>query len=56
MTQDSAKNYTLSANAAFKAQYQKTLRWSVLLAFLITAIAFIVSPEIKFKPYFLRTD
>ena len=56
MTQDTVKNFTLSANAAFKAQYQKTLRWSVLLAFLVTIIAFIVSPEIKFKPYVLRTD
>ena len=56
MTQDTVKNFTLSANAAFKAQYQKTLRWSVLLAFLVTTIAFIISPEIKFKPYVLRTD
>ncbi len=56
MTQETGKTYTLSANAAFKAQYQKTLRWSVLLAFLVTIIAFIVSPEIRFKPYTLRTD
>ncbi len=56
MAQESVKQYTLSANAAFKAQYQKTLRWSVLLAFLITIIAFIISPEIKFKPYVLRTE
>jgi protein TonB len=56
MAQESGKHYTLSANAAFKAQYQKTLRWSVVLALLITVIAFIISPEIKFKPYVLRTD
>lgn len=56
MAQESGKQYSLSANAAFKAQYQKTLRWSVVLALLITVIAFIISPEIKFKPYVLRTD
>lgn len=48
--------YTISANAAFKAQYTKTLRWSALLAVLITIIAFIVSPEIKFTPYKLRQE
>ena len=56
MTTDTAKHYTMSANAEFKAQYQKTLRWSVILAILITIIAFIVSPEIRFKPYKLRTE
>ncbi|MDY0109254.1 MAG: energy transducer TonB [Candidatus Krumholzibacteria bacterium] len=56
MAQETGKHYMLSANAAFKAQYQKTLRWSVVLALLITVIAFIISPEIKFKPYVLRTD
>ncbi len=56
MTTDTAKQYTMSANAEFKAQYQKTLRWSGVLAILITIIAFIVSPEIRFKPYKLRTE
>jgi periplasmic protein TonB len=56
MTQDFADKYTPSANVMFKAQYQKTLRLSVLLAILVTIIAFIISPEIKFKPYVLRTE
>ena len=56
MTTDTAKQYTMSANAEFKAQYQKTLRWSGVLAILITIIAFIVSPEIRFKPYKLWTE
>lgn len=56
MTQVPGKQYTASANVEFKAQYQKTLRWSVLLAFLVTVVAFIISPEIKFKPYVLRTE
>ena len=56
MTQDTVQQYTPSANAAFKAQYQKTLRWSVVLAFLVTILAFVISPEIKFKPYKLRTE
>ncbi len=51
MTTDTAQVYTLSANAAFKAEYNKPLRWAVLLALLITIIALIVSPEIKFKPW-----
>ena len=58
MYSETAKNqaYTLSANAAFKAQYNKTLRWSMVLAFLVTVVAFIVSPEIKFTPYKLRQE
>ena len=57
MTTDTADlQYTISANAEFKGQYNKTLRWSVLLAFLVTIVAFIVSPEIKFTPCKLRTE
>jgi protein TonB len=56
MTTQSAQVYTLSANAEFKAQYNKTLRWSALIAILVTIIAFIVSPEIKFTPYKLRQE
>lgn len=58
MSSETAKQqiYSLSANAEFKAQYNKTLRWSVLLAFVVTIIAFIVSPDIRFKPYKLRTE
>lgn len=56
MTTQSAQVYTLSANAEFKAQYNKTLRWSALIAILVTIIAFIVSPEITFTPYKLRQE
>jgi len=56
MTTQSAQVYTLSANAAFKAQYNKTLRWSALIAILVTIIAFIISPEITFTPYKLRQE
>lgn len=56
MSSEQAQVYTMSANAAFKAQYTRTLRWSTLIAILVTIIAFIISPEIKFKPYKLRQD
>ena len=58
MSTESAKRetYVLSANAEFKSQYNKTLRWSVAIALLITVVAFIVSPEIRFTPYKLRTE
>ena len=58
MSSESANRqaYVLSANAEFKAQYNKTLRWSVIIAFVITVVAFIVSPEITFKPYKLRQE
>jgi periplasmic protein TonB len=56
MTTQSAQVYTLSANAEFKAQYNRTLRWAALIAILVTIIAFIVSPEITFTPYKLRQD
>jgi len=54
MTSETAQVYQISANAEFKEQYQKTLRYSVAIALLVTIIAFIVSPDIKFKPYKLR--
>ncbi|MEZ4388662.1 MAG: energy transducer TonB [Candidatus Krumholzibacteriia bacterium] len=56
MTTHTAPVYTLSANAEFKAQYNKTLRWSAVIAILVTIIAFIVSPEIRFTPYKLRQN
>jgi len=57
MTSETAKQvYALSANAEFKLQYQKTLRWSALIALVVTVITFIVSPEIKFKAYKLRNE
>ena len=48
--------YQLSANAQFKAEYNRTLRWSVIAAIVLTIISFAVSPEIRFKPYKLRTE
>lgn len=56
MTTETAKVYTLSANAVFKAQYNKTVRWSTVIALVITIVAFIVSPDIKFTPYKLRQE
>ncbi len=53
-TSSATPAYRMSANAEFKAQYGKTLRWSLLGAILIVLIAFFVSPEIKFKPYKMR--
>ena len=50
------KEIVWSANTEFKAQYNKTLRWSVVIALLITIVAFIVSPEITFEPYKLRQE
>jgi protein TonB len=55
-TETATQQYTLSANAEFKAQYQKTLRWSAVIALVITVIAFIISPEIRFTPYKLRQE
>jgi protein TonB len=56
MTNESSQAYRLSANAEFKAQYQKTLRWATLIAILVTIVAFIVSPDIRFTPYKLRQE
>ena len=50
------KEIVWSANTEFKAQYNKTLRWSVLIALLVTIIAFAISPEITFEPYKLRQE
>ena len=56
MTTETAQVYTLSANAEFKAQYNKTVRWATVIALVITIVAFIVSPDIKFTPYKLRQE
>ncbi len=58
MSTDTVKQqaYVMSANAEFKAQYNKTLRWSGVIALVVTVVAFIISPEIRFTPYKLRTD
>ncbi|MCP4290570.1 MAG: TonB family protein [bacterium] len=46
----------LSANAIFKNQYRKVLRWSLLVALLLTAVGVYISPQYSPNPYVLRTD
>lgn len=43
-----------SANDQFKAKYNKYLRWSALIAVLLTLIGFMVSPNYTPHPYKLR--
>lgn len=49
-------NLKLSANEQFKAQYNKYLRWSALIAVLFTLLAFLFSPNYTPHPYKLRQD
>ncbi|HOX26749.1 MAG TPA: energy transducer TonB [Candidatus Krumholzibacteria bacterium] len=56
MTTETGKQYALSANAEFKSQYQKTLRWSLVIAIILTIITWFVVPQIRFTPYKLRTE
>jgi len=44
----------LTANDLFKAQYNRTLRWSVVLALLILAVMFLFSPKYVPHPYRLH--
>lgn len=44
----------ISANDLFKANYEKTLRWSVLAALLLGAIMVLLSPRYEPTPYTLR--
>ncbi len=46
----------MSANDLFKAQYNKYLRWSSLVAILLTLIFFIVTPKYVPNPYKLRQE
>jgi len=46
----------ISANDAFKAKYNKYLRWSALIAVLLTLIGFLVSPNYIPNPYKLRQE
>jgi len=48
--------YKVSANTAFKAEYNKTIRRALIAAVVITIIAFLVWPEIHFTPYKLRQE
>ena len=46
----------LSANDQFKAQYNKYLRWSALIAVVLTILGFLLSPNYVPNPYKLRQD
>ncbi|MGD9548457.1 MAG: energy transducer TonB [Candidatus Krumholzibacteriia bacterium] len=46
----------LSANEKFKQQYPKYLRWSAVIAVLLTLIGFLVSPNYVPNPYKLRQE
>ena len=41
----------MSANEQFKAKYNKYLRWSAVVAVVITALGFIFSPTYTPHPY-----
>jgi len=46
----------LSANDEFKAQYNKYLRWSALIAVILVMVGTIISPNFEPTPYKLRQD
>ena len=46
----------LSANEQFKAQYNKTMRWSALIAILLILIGAMLSPTYIPSPYKLRQE
>lgn len=46
---------TVTANDAFKSTYNKTMRWSLLVAIVLTLIFFLVTPNYVPNPYKLRT-
>jgi len=61
MSSLSAKNetptvYKMSANDEFKAQYNKYLRWSALIAILLVLIGAMISPNYVPNPYKLRQE
>lgn len=43
-----------TANDLFKAKYNRTMRWALLLAVLVTLLFFLFSPQIEITPYKLR--
>jgi len=47
-------NLLNSANDRFKANYNRTMRWALLLAIVITLLFFLFSPKIEITPYKLR--
>ena len=46
----------LSANDQFKAQYNKYLRWSAVIAILLVLIGVMLSPNYVPNPYRLRQE
>ncbi len=46
----------LTANDLFKAQYMKVMRWSTLVAFLLTLLVFLFSPKYVPNPYKIFRD
>ncbi len=54
MTTITYSRATPTANDLFKAQYNRTLRWSLLLALLIVMLFFLFSPKYVPHPYKLR--
>lgn len=48
--------YRISANDEFKAQYNKYLRWSALVAILLVLIGAMISPTYIPNPYKLRQE
>lgn len=47
-------NILNSANDRFKANYNRTMRWALLAAIVITLLFFLFSPQIEITPYKLR--
>jgi protein TonB len=45
-----------TANTVFKARYQRYIRNSIIWAFVIHVLVFVLSPEFTFKPYKLREE
>jgi protein TonB len=46
----------LSANAEFKAQYNKTLRWSTVVAIALVLLIWMLTPDYVPNPYKLRQE
>jgi protein TonB len=54
MSSTPAPNIHLTANDEFKAKYPKYVRWSAVIAVLITLVFFLVTPQYVPNPYKLR--
>lgn len=48
--------YKISANTAFKAEYNKSMRRALIASIVIMVVAFLVWPKIHFTPYKLRQE